>query len=103
VPKINRTGPVDWTNTTPVPPLIERIKLHDAQARLAIGMDNEPPDGANGEKQAGGDAATFSNVIDFLFEVDKEFRTQNIKTPAAVKIRDEVRNEIIHAIELLEQ
>jgi hypothetical protein len=65
-------------------------------------MDNEPPDGANGEKQAGGDAATFSNVINFLFDVEQKLRTQNIKTAAAVKIRDEVSKEIIHAIELLE-
>lgn len=58
-------------------------------------MDNEPPDGANGEKHDGGPHVTFSKAVEMLSDVHDKVNGQNMKTPAAVEIKTEVYDEII--------
>src|SRR5579859_505170 len=67
-----------------------------------------PPENETGEKPNGGQQATFSNVIEMLQGAYHKLQgayhklqDQNIKTPAAVKIKGDVCSEIIDAIELI--
>jgi hypothetical protein len=80
-------------------------------ARCSMGreMDKPPPDdGANGENgENGGNGGkkleyTFTCAIEVLAIAVKKLEKQNIKTAAAVKIRDEVCNDIYDSLEVLQ-
>jgi hypothetical protein len=65
-----------------------------------IRMDNEPPDGANGEN-GDPDLNTFSEAIGLLCDAHDKLDSQNIKTPAAVQIKTEVLGKISKAVDVV--
>jgi hypothetical protein len=67
-------------------------------------MDNAPPGGENGELGENNDGqhdATFSKAIKMLDDAYAKLHTQNVKTPAAVKIKTEVCKEISEVTEVI--
>jgi hypothetical protein len=69
-------------------------------------MDKRPADGEdgeNGENTNPKQDATFTGTFDLIRNAHNKLRTQNIKTPAAVKIRDEVCAELIYAMDAIEE
>jgi hypothetical protein len=66
-------------------------------------MDKSPPDGADGEngenENGGNELIKFRGVIDILCNARDKLSTQNVKTPAATKIKTEVLDEMSDAIE----
>lgn len=71
-----------------------------SQRLLQIRMDNEPPDGANGEN-GDPDLNTFSEAIGLLCDAHDKLDSQNIKTPAAVQIKTEVLGKISKALDVV--
>lgn len=69
-------------------------------------MDNVPPDSEHGENQDVEEHVTFSKAIKMVTQMLGKLAGQNVKTPAAVKIRNEVleeMGEVIKAIQMLRE
>jgi hypothetical protein len=64
-------------------------------------MDNESSDGENGENGGAADLATFSKAISMLCDAQEKLISQNIKTPAAVKVKTDVISDIASIIEII--
>jgi hypothetical protein len=64
-------------------------------------MDNAPPDGENDENGGGYNLATFSKAISVLCDASDKLNNQNIKTPAAIKVKTEVLKDLNEGIELV--
>ena len=79
------------------------LNVSDDYYTLDIGrMDNATPDGENGENGGKDKAkrnATFSGLIELLHNTSMKIHGQNIKTPAAVKVKTEVYCDLIEAVE----
>jgi hypothetical protein len=65
-------------------------------------MDNASPVGENGENGDAEDPVTFTNAIKMLSQMCVKLGEQNVKTPAAVKIRNEVCQELADFIEVIQ-
>jgi hypothetical protein len=67
-------------------------------------MDNESTDGENGENGENGNGANlaaFSKAISMLIDAQEKLNSQNIKTPAAVKVKMEVIGDIANTVEII--